>query len=119
MNQQAVPGSKMDHDAPESPESQLVGGPIQQAPYTSQAKKANPIEYVSEDDPPFLIVHGDNDKLVSHRQSELLQAALAKAGVASTLQIERGAGHGFTGGRTSKNELAQQAAKFFDKHLKK
>ena len=117
MNEQAIPGSTMDHDAADSPESQLVGGPIQQQPYMALAEKANPIEYVSEDDPPFLIVHGDDDKLVSYRQSELLQAALTKVGVQSKLQIEPGAGHGFRDGKTSKQELAQQAAEFFDKHL--
>jgi dipeptidyl aminopeptidase/acylaminoacyl peptidase len=76
------------------------------------------ISPAGEDDPPFLIVHGNQDKLVSHRQSELLLEALMKAGVESKLQIEPGAGHGFGGGPTSKEELAQQAAKFFDKHLK-
>ncbi len=82
------------------------------------AKQANPINYVSDDDPPFLIVHGDNDLLVSYRQSELLHAALTKAGVTSKLQIEPGAGHGFSGGKSSKPELVGQAADFFDKHLK-
>ena len=118
MNQQAIPGSKLDHDAPDSPESQLVGGPIQQQPYASLAEKANPIKYVSKDDPPFLIVHGDDDKLVSYRQSELLQQALAAAGVPSKLQIEAGADHGFAGGKRSKQELAEQAAEFFDQYLK-
>jgi acetyl esterase/lipase len=118
MNKQAIPGSRLDHDAPDSPESKLVGGPIQTAPFTAVAKQANPINYVSDDDPPFLIVHGDNDRLVSHRQSEMLHAALTKAGVASKLQIEPGAGHGFSGGKTPKQELVQQAAGFFDQHLK-
>jgi dipeptidyl aminopeptidase/acylaminoacyl peptidase len=30
---------------------------------------------------PFLIIHGDQDALVPHHQSVLLEAALAKAGV--------------------------------------
>jgi acetyl esterase/lipase len=118
MNQQAIPGSTLNHDAADSPESRLVGGPIQQEPYKSLANKANPIRYVSEDDPPFLIVHGDQDKLVSYHQSELLQKALQESGIPSTLQIEQGANHGFGGGKTSRQELSQQAADFFDTYLK-
>ena len=62
------------HDVPTSPESQLVGGPIQSMKNAVQA--ANPITYVSKDDAPFQIVHGDSDRLVPHHQSELLHAAL-------------------------------------------
>ena len=45
--------STMDHNAPESPESRLVGGAIQKT--REIAKAASPITYVSKDDPPFLI----------------------------------------------------------------
>ena len=55
------------HDAPDSPESKLVGGPIQE--HKDRVAKANPITYVSKDDPPFLIIHGDQDKLVPYHQS--------------------------------------------------
>ncbi len=60
--------STMKHDAPDAPESKLIGGPIQENP--PKAQKANPITYVTKDDPPFLIVHGDKDPLVPHNQSE-------------------------------------------------
>ena len=69
----------MVHDTPDSPESQLVGGPIRDNP--DKVARANPITYVTKDDPPFLIIHGDADALVPHHQSELLEAALTKAGV--------------------------------------
>lgn len=69
---------KMDHDAPDSPESQLIGGPLQQN--KDKAAKANPIRFVTLDDPPFLIVHGSADPLVPPNQSELLEAALKKTG---------------------------------------
>jgi acetyl esterase/lipase len=118
MNAQAVPGAKMDHDAPGSPESQLLGGPIQKEPFRTRAGKANPMTYVTKDDPPLLIVHGDNDLLVSHRQSEMLQDSLAKAGVVSELKIVKNGGHGFGGGDVSREDLFEQAARFFDKHLK-
>jgi len=103
--------NKIDHDAANSPESQLIGGPIQEC--KEKAAKANPITYVTKDDPPFLIMHGDKDDLVPPSQSEMLHEALQKAGVESTLHVVPGAGHGF-GGR----EIDALVDPFFDKHLK-
>ena len=61
------PPDGMKHDAPDSPESQLVGGPIQQN--RDKVARANPITYLRSDAPPFLIVHGELDPLVPHHQS--------------------------------------------------
>ena len=69
----------MDHDAADSPESRLVGGPIQEN--REAVVRANPISYITFDDPPFLIMHGDQDQLVPPNQSELLYHALQEAGV--------------------------------------
>jgi acetyl esterase/lipase len=69
-------GSKMDHDAPDSPESQLVGGPIQENP--DRCALANPITYIDPQAPPFLMLHGDNDPLVPHCNSVLLHQAQTK-----------------------------------------
>lgn len=88
------PGT-MVHDDPGSPESQLVGGPIQ-----SNKKKtlhASPLTYASKNDGPFLIIHGTRDMIVPCHQSEILDAALDKLGVESTLIRVRGAGHGVHG----------------------
>ena len=82
----------MVHDTPDSPESQLVGGPIRDNP--DKVARANPITYVTPDDPPFLIVHGDADLLVPHHQSELLEAALRKAGVRVRFVTIPGGPHG-------------------------
>jgi acetyl esterase/lipase len=111
MSAQAGRNSKMDHDAADSPESLLVGGAIQQ--HKDRAQLANPIEYVSADDPPFLIMHGDKDDLVPMGQSELLHAALEKARVPSTFHKVTGAGHGFGG-----PEIDKQVLTFLDKQLK-
>ncbi len=62
----------------------------------------------------FLIMHGDKDNLVPLGQSELLHEALRKAGVASTLHVVQGAGHGFGG-----PEVQKMVDEFFDKHLKR
>jgi len=82
----------MVHDTPDSPESQLVGGPIRDNP--DKVARANPITYVTKDDPPFLIIHGDEDALVPHHQSVLLEAALAKAGVPVRFVTIPGGRHG-------------------------
>ncbi|HUV64344.1 MAG TPA: alpha/beta hydrolase fold domain-containing protein, partial [Sedimentisphaerales bacterium] len=118
MDAHAIEGSKLIHDAPNSPESLLVGGPIQQEPYRTLAGKVNPITYVTKDDPAFLIMHGDKDMLVSPHQSELLYDALKKAGVDATLQVVKGAGHGLRDGEESPEKLFETVAAFFDEHLK-
>ena len=102
----------MIHDPADSPESQLVGGAIQAN--KAKTRRANPVTYVTKDDPPFLIVHGDSDPLVPHHQSELLAAALQEAGVAVTFYTVKGAGHG--GFRDQK--VAELTSDFLAKHLR-
>ncbi len=91
MDAMAPPGG-MRHDSPDSPESQLIGGPIQEQ--REMVARANPITYVSADDPPFLILHGERDPLVPVGQSEILFAALRRAGVPAIFHKIAGAGHG-------------------------
>jgi len=109
--------STMDHDAPDSPESKLVGGPVQES--KEACRRADPITYVTPDDPPFLICHGEQDRTVPINQSEFLHAALKKAGVDVTfVRVKRG-GHGFRGDTDpSPERIQQRVAEFFDKHLK-
>jgi len=103
--------SKIAHYAPDSPESQLLGGPVLEN--KEKARRANPITYISKDDPPFLIMHGDQDQSVPLNQSELLTEALKKAGIEVTCEVVRGAGHGFGGPQINATVDA-----FLDKHLK-
>lgn len=100
------------HDAPDSPESTLIGGAIQDHP--DRARAANPITYVSPDDPPFLVIHGDRDPLVPHHQSELLVAALERAGVPVTFYTVKGGGHG----RFDDPQVARLQSEFFARHLR-
>jgi acetyl esterase/lipase len=92
MDAHRLSAQAMVHDTPDSPESQLVGGPIRDHP--DRVARANPITYATADDPPFLIVHGDADALVPHHQSVLLDAALRKAGVPVQLVTIEGGLHG-------------------------
>jgi len=85
-------GSTMNHDTSDSPESILVGGPIQEN--KDLCALADPITYIDKDDPPFLIIHGNADPLVPHCQSEMLHKVLKTHRVQSELIIVPGEGHG-------------------------
>jgi acetyl esterase/lipase len=97
-----------------SPEGKLIGGAIQE--HQDEAAKANPVTYVTKDDAPFLIMHGDEDKVVPINQSELLDEALRKAGVESTFIRVAGNGHGGPGFMNAENR--KKIMDFFEKHLK-
>jgi acetyl esterase/lipase len=79
------------HDDPRSPESSLLGCPIRTCP--GKVESADPITYVTNAAPPFLIAHGEQDALVPLHQSELLFAALSCAQVPATLYAVPAAGH--------------------------
>jgi acetyl esterase/lipase len=85
-------GSGMVHNASDSPESSLIGGPIQDNP--DKCALANPITYIDANDPPFLILHGDADPLVPHCNGEMLFDALQKANVPSQFVLVPGGQHG-------------------------
>lgn len=102
------------HNDAGSPESALIGGPIQER--KAEVAKANPITYVSKDDPPFLIIHGDSDPVVPPSQSDLLEAALEKSKVPVELVKLPGAGHG--GPAFSEPKVREQVVKFFRTELK-
>jgi len=102
------------HTGPGSPEAKLIGGPIQDNP--DKADRASPVFYVTKDAPPFLIAHGDADNAVPFNQSELLAAALQKAGVPVTLYPVKGAGHGL--GILRDPRVSELTRAFLTKYLK-
>jgi dipeptidyl aminopeptidase/acylaminoacyl peptidase len=58
------------------------------------AATANPLTYIDAYDPPFLIMHGDNDNEVLLAQSVILAQVLIDTGVEEvTMQTLAGAGH--------------------------
>lgn len=93
--------------------TRLLGGTNEEKPLL--AKQSSPIHYVSKDDPPFLIMQGDNDKLVPYNQSVMLHEKLEKVGVKSELIIYEGHNHSFF---KEKEEL-EEVVKFFKENLKK
>ena len=92
----------------------LLGGTPKEVP--DVAKRASPVTHVTKDDAPFLILHGERDRLVPVQQSTSLHAKLRASGVPSELHVLPGAGHGgpaFDAADTRKRILA-----FFDRTLK-
>jgi acetyl esterase/lipase len=84
---------------------------------------ASPVTYVSPDDPPFLLLHGEADRLVPIEQSQILLAALQTANVPAELVIVSNAGHSFKSenGQSispSLQELGQKVIEFFEKTLR-
>jgi acetyl esterase/lipase len=123
------PGSNLDHDAPASPESKLVGwsgagqGIVDikahlndpTAPYPALvqlAQDASPISWVDAADPAGFLAHGANDTTVPTKQSIKLHEALQASGVEASLTVVAGAGHGALGAAT---ELATRS--FLIAHL--
>jgi acetyl esterase/lipase len=105
---------KLDDDAA-SVVAMLIGRA--DAKNREKLRRASPVAYVDRDAAPFLIMHGAEDDVVPVAQSELLAAALKKAGVEVKLVIIKGTGHGGIGFGAAENwNLIED---FFAKHLGK
>src|SRR5690606_16328720 len=59
-----------------------------------QVRAADPARYISEDDPPIMILHGGSDPLVPHNQGEQFYMALNKACHEAAFISLPTAGHG-------------------------
>lgn len=102
------------HNRDGSPESKLLGGGEVLSNEVG-IKRVNPITYVDKDDPPFLIIHGSNDRTVPLNQSEAMHQALKSVKVESTLHIIEGAGHG--GRDFAQPEIRNMQREFLLKHM--
>ncbi|MDZ4403790.1 prolyl oligopeptidase family serine peptidase [Prosthecobacter sp.] len=102
------------HATDSSPEAKLIGGAVMQN--KDKAARVNSITYVSKDDPPFLIVHGDKDPTVPINQSQLLFEALKKSEVSAHFHTIHGAGHGGPG--FAGQDIDEMVSTFFDQKLK-
>jgi len=83
----------------------------------NQALSVSPLFHVTSDDPPSLMIHGDQDELVPLWHSEKIQKALTEKGVESELLVIKGAAHGFRGNDAKRASAAWVA--WFEKHLVK
>jgi acetyl esterase/lipase len=97
-----------------SPEALLIGAAPLNRP--DLAKAASPVTYVDKNDPPFLIIHGEKDELVSPNQSRLLSAWLNVSGVQNELIIVKDAPH--FGVMFDSDEVRNKVINFLRTHLK-
>jgi acetyl esterase/lipase len=83
-------------------------------------KEASPVTYISADDPPFLLMHGDKDDQVDISQSEAFEAKLKAAGVTVKFLRIPGAGHGPTfPGAVNPPDYMGEMVRWFNLHLGK
>jgi acetyl esterase/lipase len=76
-------------------------------------RSISPVNHVSPDDPPTLIIHGDADKLVPIQQAQLIVARLEKVKVPVSLVVKPGAVHGWPG----IDKDLETFADWFDKYI--
>lgn len=90
------------------------------SPEASSAKEASPINYVSEGDPPTLLVHGTEDDIIDIQSSEIFRDALQEAGVPVKLVPVEGAGHGphYPDAQIDLSEIQAEYVAWFDEHLR-
>lgn len=89
------------HDSPAVTEALLVhGAAFRDFPGASihsdpeKARSASPLGHVDGNEPPFLILHGAQDKLVSPEQSRRLYEALKAQGTSARYVLVENAAHG-------------------------
>lgn len=71
-------------------------GPVAPSTLPGALAAASPVHYAAAGDPPFLIIHGSADAIVSPSQSEELAQVLKNAGDTAQLVIVHGGGHALT-----------------------
>lgn len=75
----------------------LLGVPLNTKGATVRAMAATPIHYIDGSEPPFLILHGSEDPVVSPLSARKLRNALEEAGVPVHLYLVPGGLHGLAG----------------------
>jgi dipeptidyl aminopeptidase/acylaminoacyl peptidase len=76
----------------------------------------SPIQFASDDDPPILIIHGDQDDGVPIEEGRTMYEALIGAGAEAKFVVIEGAGHGFLGNHADR--AAAEMVDWFDQHLR-
>ncbi|MGA7617397.1 MAG: alpha/beta hydrolase [Thermoanaerobaculia bacterium] len=114
LAEEAPSCSPGDPNDPLAPPSLLIGCAIQECPDKTEA--ANPIRYVTPDDPPFLILHGTGDCIVPYQQSEDLFHALQMVGSDSKLLLYQDFAH--ADDRFLDPSVQEQVDHFLDEKLK-
>ncbi|MDZ4688309.1 MAG: prolyl oligopeptidase family serine peptidase, partial [Planctomycetaceae bacterium] len=114
LDEQSSGENVVRHDEAWSPESLLVGGPIQER--QELVALANPLTYLQTDRrlPPFLVIHSRYDSVVPVRQSDQLVQALRRVGTrVQYLRVREGRAI-----NALKPEMLDAVVDFLERHLK-
>ena len=114
MPPNTISETRTEADIAQSNGAKLLGATVRDVP--ALAKQASALYQVSDDDPPFLIMHGEKDPGVPLSQSQRLHEKILTAGAQSELKVIANAGHG--GKEFQTPEAKQFVLDFFSKTLK-
>ena len=84
--------------------------------YPQEAEAANPLHYIDNKTPPFLLMHGDADVVVSPSATDDFYQALRQHSIPAQRYVIRKAGHG--GVYWAQPQVLQILVQFFDTYLK-
>ena len=79
-------------------------------------RKASPIAYLSEEDPPVMTIHGELDHVVPVEQARMLNTRMMEKGLSHRYLELEGEKHIFS--RPNHQIYWESFYEFFDKHLK-
>ena len=77
-------------------------------------REHSPVTHVTADDPPTILIHGDQDRAVPVQQSRRLMERLSEANVPARLVVREGVGHAYPGWEADTALIAE----WFDTHLR-
>lgn len=108
---QARKANAMSRDVPQAPEWQLLGcGAGRSSCGMRQLRHASPVSHVDANDPPMLLIAGDQDKTVPYQQTLDMAERLKGAGVRYELLVLPGVGHSLIGSTPALTRDANQKA---------
>ncbi len=81
------------------------------------ARLAGPVNHVSADFPPTLLLHGTQDRVVHHSQSQVMLDALRAVRAPADMHLFHGHAHGFARIPSVRKQVAAEAAYFLDRSI--
>jgi acetyl esterase/lipase len=96
--------------AADSREAQLLGAPLPTVPELTA--QASPVSHAGPDAPPFLLLHGRNDRFIPCVQSERLRDALQQAGNQVEFEVYDGADHMWLGAPDAAAQAVDRTIEF-------
>ncbi|MFL2705657.1 MAG: alpha/beta hydrolase fold domain-containing protein [Gammaproteobacteria bacterium] len=104
---------QLDLDPLENAFAMLMGSDASEEDYT----KASPMNYVSEDFPPCMLVHGSTDTVVPLKESTDFYDKLKEKNIPASLHVYSEEEHAFDGESYKGRSVADLQALFFNKYL--